>query len=107
MLVLLKKFATKLTVCNTLQSLNVMLRNYRSQRQLVMNKWYHIKVMRRGRTANLTVDNDVPVTGNSKGPFQMLKLREPLFIGGTNDFSSIPIAAEAHTNFKGCIEKVC
>ncbi|XP_065069977.1 pikachurin-like [Rhopilema esculentum] len=78
----------------------------KSQRQLVMNKWYHIKVVRRGRTANLSVDNDVPVTGNSKGPFQMLKLREPLFIGGTNDFSSIPIAAEAHTHFKGCIEKI-
>ena len=36
----------------------------------------------------------------------MLKLREPLFIGGINRFSSIPVSADVHASFNGCIEKV-
>ena len=61
---------------------------------------------RKGSVGKLSLDGDEPVVGKSKGAFQMLKLRQPLFIGGTDYLSNIPISADVHSSFKGCIEKV-
>lgn len=78
----------------------------RSRRKTTHNKWHHIKVRRRGNIGELLLDMDDSVFGKSKGAFKMLKLREPLFIGGAKSFADIPLSADIHSYFKGCIEKV-
>jgi len=78
----------------------------RSRRKVNLGTWHHIIISRKGNTGKMSLDMDEPVVGKSKGAFQMLKLRQPLFIGGINSFSDIPISADVHTSFKGCIEKV-
>ena len=71
-----------------------------------LNTWHVIRASRNGRFGTLKVNNDRVVNGTSKGPFSMLKLRQPLFVGGVKYFSDIPIGVEIHNHFRGCIEKV-
>ncbi len=79
---------------------------YRSISKLKMNQWHVIRASRKGKFGTLQVDDNAAVPGQSRGPFQMLKLRRPLFVGGIKFFSDVPSVVGSYSNFKGCIEKV-
>eukprot|EP00794_Sanderia_malayensis_P007786 gene7786-8631_t len=78
----------------------------RSRFKLALNQWHVIKASRNGKHGSLLVNNDKILHGASKGPFRMLKLREPLYIGGVEYFTDVPIVSKVHARFRGCIEKV-
>ncbi|KFB39688.1 crumbs [Anopheles sinensis] len=64
-----------------------------------------IQVGRNGRTAWLTVDGKVNITGNSPGSSTKLNVMPQLFIGGHErvNFSSLPHDLPLHSGFQGCL----
>ena len=73
---------------------------------LTLGDWHTIEASRNGRNGQLTVDNSLPVSGTSPGPFTSLQLGDPLFIGGASNITMLPSQLNIKFGFTGCIREV-
>ena len=78
----------------------------RSREPVSMNQWHVVKFKRTGRNGEMTVDNQAPVSGISKGGYTQLTLTLDLFVGGHRNFDEVAKKAQVRTAFRGCIQKV-
>ncbi|XP_050086417.1 protein eyes shut [Anopheles aquasalis] len=64
-----------------------------------------IQVGRNGRTAWLSIDGKVNISGNAPGSSRKLNVAPQLFIGGHEavNFSSLPHDLPLHSGFQGCL----
>ncbi|XP_075459745.1 agrin isoform X4 [Ascaphus truei] len=82
----------------------------KSKDRIPLNSWVSVSLERSGRKGLMRINNIEQVTGESpksrKAPHTALNLKEPLYVGGTPDFSKLARAAAASTSFEGAIQKI-
>ncbi|XP_043919018.1 agrin isoform X3 [Protopterus annectens] len=78
----------------------------KSKEAVLLDKWHSVTLGRNGRKGTMTIDDGVPVTGESPAPHTALNLKEPLFVGGAPDLSRFARAAAISTGFFGAIQKI-
>ncbi|XP_041425259.1 agrin isoform X3 [Xenopus laevis] len=78
----------------------------KSKEKIPLNKWVSVSVERSGRKGLMRINNMEQVTGESPAPHTALNLKEPLYVGGTPDFSKLARAAAASSSFQGAIQKI-
>ncbi|MEE6485059.1 hypothetical protein FKM82_014154, partial [Ascaphus truei] len=78
----------------------------KSKDRIPLNSWVSVSLERSGRKGLMRINNIEQVTGESPAPHTALNLKEPLYVGGTPDFSKLARAAAASTSFEGAIQKI-
>ncbi|ESO88861.1 hypothetical protein LOTGIDRAFT_219009 [Lottia gigantea] len=66
---------------------------------------HKIHVSRLGRTGNLTVDNEQPITGSAPGRLQVLNVQGNVYIGGVPKITEMT-DGDYKSNYNGCISDI-
>lgn len=77
-----------------------------STSQLVLGEWNTIEAARSGPNGQLKVNSAVPVSSSSPGSSTQLQLGDNLYIGGFDNYSSLPLSVNVSSGFVGCIRDV-
>ncbi|XP_054857961.1 basement membrane-specific heparan sulfate proteoglycan core protein isoform X3 [Eublepharis macularius] len=78
----------------------------RSREPLGLGQWHKITAERLNKDGSLQLDDERPVKRSSPGKSLGLNLRTPLYLGGVDDASQLPTAANISSHFYGCIGEV-
>ncbi|XP_018328441.1 pikachurin [Agrilus planipennis] len=78
----------------------------RSEETVLLNQWNHISLFRHRWDAWLQLNNGKHVQGRSKGLFSRITFREPLFIGGTGNITSLSEKLPVSSGIKGCLRNL-
>ena len=79
-----------------------------SRDTIELDEWHVIEVYRSGSSGQLIVDEQLPVSGVSTGPFTGLTLGDSLFIGGVSDsaITDLPPQIREVGGYEGCIRSI-
>ncbi|KAK3709032.1 hypothetical protein QZH41_014910, partial [Actinostola sp. cb2023] len=78
----------------------------RSREPISIDHWHTITIWRSGSKGRLTVDDGLPVYGESPGRLRHISLRQNLYLGGMRDYKHQPYEIDMRSGFVGCIQKV-
>ncbi|XP_046742518.1 basement membrane-specific heparan sulfate proteoglycan core protein [Diprion similis] len=80
----------------------------RARTPVTLGKWHTIKLHRNRKEGRMTVvgDPQSPYSGTAPGRLQTLDLKEPLYVGGVPDYSSINPQEAASSGFVGCVSRL-
>ncbi|XP_072174629.1 agrin-like [Diadema setosum] len=75
----------------------------RSVNRIPLNEWQVVRVSRRGKSGEMTINQNPTVTGSSQGGASQLNLRLPLYLGGVRHYNQIARRAGITDGLKGAI----
>ncbi|XP_030042069.1 agrin isoform X2 [Microcaecilia unicolor] len=78
----------------------------KSKERIALNTWVSVSLERSGRKGLMSISNGEQITGESPAPHTALNLKEPLYVGGAQDFSKLARAAALSVSFDGAIQKI-
>lgn len=78
----------------------------KSKEPIPLNTWINVLLERNARKGVMRINNGERIMGESPVPHAHLNLKEPLYVGGTPDFSKLARAAAISTSFEGAIQKI-
>ena len=78
----------------------------RSMVELRLDTWYKIRVERTNQAAEMKINDEETVTGNSPGSLTGLNLRTNLYLGGVSEKVRVAQGVQVQNGFDGCISMV-
>ncbi|XP_045541991.1 basement membrane-specific heparan sulfate proteoglycan core protein isoform X1 [Papilio machaon] len=72
-------------------------------RPLLLNTWHTIRISRTNSKVSMDVDNKGPFTSESSQQWDVLDLKQPLYIGGVPDPNQLPADLAGASGFIGCV----
>uniref|UniRef100_A0A2A4JY63 Hemolin n=1 Tax=Heliothis virescens TaxID=7102 RepID=A0A2A4JY63_HELVI len=74
----------------------------KGDRPLQLNTWHTIRLSRAKSKVTMDVDNTGPFIAESPQQWEVLELKQPLYIGGVPDYDQLPVDLAGASGFIGC-----
>ncbi|XP_047041100.1 basement membrane-specific heparan sulfate proteoglycan core protein-like isoform X2 [Helicoverpa zea] len=74
----------------------------KGDRPLQLNAWHTIRLSRAKSKVTMDVDNTGPFIAESPQQWEVLELKQPLYIGGVPDYDQLPVDLAGASGFIGC-----